>query len=116
MSWEQFLKDKPTEPVQMRVKVEGSNYYNHEFSDDKIYKAYTLTGEGMDESINGYVLRDSPAGRELAWVGRTPGKFNYNVRLQWLENGAAPRSTQVVEVLHRYWADPAILEKRLKSE
>ena len=58
-SWEDFQTEKPTEPVQFRVRVNPASYYNFEF-DEETYLAFQLKHpETRSRLLYGYLKRDS---------------------------------------------------------
>lgn len=57
MTWKEFRKKKPVEPVLFRVRLSIVDYFNFGFSDDHEWSSYRLDSrDGMD-SLYGYVPR-----------------------------------------------------------
>jgi len=62
LPWDQFMREKPTEPKRFRVLLSESNYYNFSFKDDLQWVCYRLESPDGDKSLFGYAER----GAELA--------------------------------------------------
>jgi hypothetical protein len=113
MSWAVFVAEKPTEPVQMRVLLTGSDYYNHQYADESAYEAFEIVAEELGEEwLYAYGERGSEVGFALSRVRAVPGEHQYNLMLRWTE-GAASRGVRIEEVIHLYWADADSLLKRI---
>lgn len=58
-SWADFQAERPTEPVQFRVRVNPGSYYNFEF-DEETYLAFELKHPKIESRLlYGYLKRDS---------------------------------------------------------
>jgi hypothetical protein len=57
--WTDFLKKGSEKPVEVRVRLEESDYYNWTFSDEKKYACYRITDREGEEAAWCYCERDS---------------------------------------------------------
>jgi hypothetical protein len=65
MSWEQFLKTKPTTPHLFRVNLNQVEYYNMSFSDEGKWQSHRLLSPDGMASIYGYAERGSVTNSKL---------------------------------------------------
>jgi hypothetical protein len=61
-SWEDFKKERPTEPKLFRVVCSPTTYYNFSFKDEARWVSFRLESPERDEFLYGY----SPVGEALA--------------------------------------------------
>jgi hypothetical protein len=59
MSLEEFVAAQPSESQTFRVKVSDVDYYNFGFKDDEKWKSYRLVSPDGEQSVYGYVERES---------------------------------------------------------
>lgn len=59
MSWEEFMTTRPTKGTIFRVKLNHTNYYNIDFSDETKWKSYTLLSRDEKHRIYGYVEQNA---------------------------------------------------------
>lgn len=59
ISWKEYIKKQPTEPMSMRVYIEPDNFYAYEFSDESQYASFKLTTRDEDEHLFGFVKKGS---------------------------------------------------------
>ncbi|MFT4548904.1 MAG: hypothetical protein ACI8XO_003575 [Verrucomicrobiales bacterium] len=56
MPYEEFIAQRPKTPVEFRVKLKPSDYYNYQFSDKNVYRAVELSYPGHNEfKLIGYL-------------------------------------------------------------
>ena len=65
MTWEEFLKTKPTKPQIFRVMLKRAEYYNFNFANDVEWQSYRLVSPDGEHLLYGYVKRDSPVNRQV---------------------------------------------------
>lgn len=65
MSWPDYIHQRPTRPMTMRVMVAPDNFYVYEFRDNQKYDCYKLTAINSDDYIFGYVEKGSVASIQL---------------------------------------------------
>ena len=76
MPFADFKRDRPTTPVEFRVKVKTASYYNYQFADPEKYYAVELTYPGQHAFLLfGYIDRTRPWAQTL---------------IRYLELGSAP--------------------------
>ncbi len=60
MPWKQYVREPASQEMSFRVLVEESPRYVGEFMDEYRWVSYRLSNLGVEETLYGYVLRDSP--------------------------------------------------------
>ncbi|MES2995986.1 MAG: hypothetical protein V4733_04160 [Verrucomicrobiota bacterium] len=65
MPWREFIAKRPQTPVEFRVAVHPTNYYNYGFSDDSKWQSFRLDSADGTEWIYGYAPRGSAAALRL---------------------------------------------------
>ncbi|MBK1832980.1 hypothetical protein [Roseibacillus ishigakijimensis] len=85
----EYIAQRPTEPVTLRVFVTPDNFYVYEFKDSEKYKSLQLTFRDSDEYLFGYVELGSKVSRQLS-----------------LFLGSAARASQIIK------PEPALLQVR----
>jgi hypothetical protein len=63
--WKEFLKQRPTHPVEMRVRVKPDDLYTFQFRDEKKYECFRITSRDDHTPAYGYVERGSPVWKDL---------------------------------------------------
>ena len=105
MSWSRFKKERPTQPVLMRVFMKAGDYYNYEFTDANRFQSYTLYDANGDLAVYAYCERISNIaaylGRELDLQGRNMKGFA--VRLAYPENAESSQCVWIREVVAPRW-------------
>lgn len=59
ISWDEFVRQRPAEPMVMRVAIKPDSFYAYEFRDNQKYDCYQLRAQNSDEYIFGYVVKGS---------------------------------------------------------
>jgi len=107
MSFDEFKITRPTASVPFRIKLRASNYYNHDFADEKkwlateIYFPHPQTG--IEKLFNGYLERGTPAFREIAPItesGRNPAMI---VNLRYPANSISRDQVIIDSVVLDSW-------------
>ncbi len=116
MEIEDYLKQKPTEPMDFRVYAALDSFYNYEFSDSERYRALLLTFRDSEEFLFGYVEIGSQSERALTYyLRKSQGTIQpVLLRLRWLPETRARRSVLVERLVALRWAHanaPDLLEK-----
>jgi len=65
MLWDEFIKRRPTQSMDMRVWVKPENLYTFQFRDEKKYECFRLTSRDSSDPVYGYVERGSPVWKDL---------------------------------------------------
>ena len=59
LPWDEFMRQRPTEPQLFRVKTRELPYYNFDFDDDRKWQSFALESPDGEHTLYGYVPRDS---------------------------------------------------------
>lgn len=113
MSWESFLEEHPTEPVEMRIFLQPDDYYNYEFADDQKYRCFSLASKGSDVSVYGFVERGSDTEADLMRVVPPQGALPVRIRMNFLPWSVDKKMVWIEELIHPYWVDPVTIEEAL---
>ena len=116
MSWDKFLTETPTEAVQMRIHLTRESYYNYEFSDETKYQCLRVKGVNSEDSIFGYVARDSEAAIALSKMRTRSSNIPANVRMKFLPWSRDKRMVLIEEVIHLNWMNDETLTERLLAQ
>jgi hypothetical protein len=65
MPWSQYVQAPPPQAMSFRVIVEESPRYVGEFMDETRWASYRLSNAGVETTLYGYILRNSPLHRSL---------------------------------------------------
>lgn len=65
LSWDDFIRQRPTKSCVMRVAVKPDNFYVYQFRDSSKYDCYQLTAKNSDRSLYGYVVKGSELSIQL---------------------------------------------------
>jgi hypothetical protein len=106
MSWSEFLATKPTTPQAFRVIVKKVDYYNFDFADDKKWRSFRLESRKGEQTLYGYVERDSDLDRVIQ-IDPELKKSAMILKIRF-PAGAAAASNQVLieELVHDSWVEP----------
>lgn len=102
---EEARERKPTEPFLMRVVLRRENYFNFDFSDDKMWNGYRMGFRISDESFLAYTAKGSPADKLLDRLRQDAGSSPYTVRVRYPENARMDDQVEIVEVVSAGWID-----------
>ncbi|NWK54348.1 hypothetical protein HW115_01905 [Verrucomicrobiaceae bacterium N1E253] len=67
MDWQSFIKQRPTQSLNMRVLVKPDNHYAYQFRDEEKYECFRLVSRDDHTPVYGYVERGSPAWKDLRY-------------------------------------------------
>ncbi|MBP7948290.1 MAG: hypothetical protein KA004_01455 [Verrucomicrobiales bacterium] len=107
MSAEQFLKERPTAPVLMRVTISASDYFNQDFPDKSTHACLRL-GLGLPLGAARHIYGYMPAGgtvqqEVLAASAGHPGRLFGVVRLRYPENSTTAEQVEITEFIQKGW-------------
>ena len=109
LTWDEFLKAKPTEPVEMRVMV---GLQKRPVASDQTKKFLVLVA-GPDEPVNVFIKAGStPAKFIVARQREARGLYPYTVDMRWNTEVNMP---EIVALKHRFWIDLSRYRKALES-
>ena len=106
-----YIAEKPTDPVDLRVFASPDNFYVYEFVDSDKYQCFKLTFRDNEELLFGYVERDSPTGQQLIrhfQNVRQSGSFMPEplyLKVKFLENSKSEQGVLIEEFIAPRWAN-----------
>lgn len=118
VSIEDYVKNRPTDSVLLRVYAQQDSFYSFEFKDVSEYEAYQLDFLESDEYLYGYVKRGTKeyskfvdlfpheGTAEMRKSYLNPNKRPLVLRVRFLENSKASRSVFIEDVISSIWAFP----------
>ena len=65
ITWDEFVRQRPAEPMVMRVAIKPDSFYAYEFRDNQKYDCYQLRARNSNEYIFGYVVKGSELSIQL---------------------------------------------------
>ena len=65
ITWDEFVRQRPAEPMVMRVAIKPDSFYAYEFRDNQKYDCYQLKARNSSEYIFGYVVKGSELSIQL---------------------------------------------------
>jgi hypothetical protein len=107
MSFEEFRRQQPRQAVPFRVKIEGSDYYNHGFLDERRWLAcriYLPLADNTKEFLfHGYIDRRSKAWEDLAVYTDGSNNGSLIIGLRYPENAVSYDEVIVDGLIHPSW-------------
>jgi hypothetical protein len=104
MSWEEFLNTKPSTGTLFRVKLNKTNYYNFNFSDESKWTSYILVSHDLAHQIYGYVEQDSLAAMDIASAIQ-PGDNYFTLSLRFPEKAKSDNQVIIDRVINNGWIE-----------
>jgi len=99
MTWEQFLKEMPEIPIEMRVTVKAGNYYNYQFSEESVWQCLKFYLDVTDETMYAYVRRDNSSYKYLMSEIQKKGASSITAKLAYPEGEKQQTQVELVEML-----------------
>jgi hypothetical protein len=101
MAWDEFVHERPAgESMDFRVYVEHDHFFSHEFADANRWACFRLTALDSEETLFGYLAKDSPELPKLAGLLEGGGSTRASVILRLhVPEGLASRRGVVIEQL-----------------
>lgn len=103
MSWEDFVTQRPTTPVLMRVSMRADDYFNVDFPDSSTHACYRLTAHQDTHRLYGYVERGSPVHAQLATRMRVNPRIMPTLRLKFPEGSTSADQVEIAEIVADGW-------------
>ena len=114
MSWDAFMRERPRQPVLMRVVVKrgpSTDFYAQDFPDDKTHQCYQISDRSADHVLSGYAPRsgavDTMLQKALVVPGAPPPRGGLEchavVRLRYPANSTGNRQVEITEFLEKGW-------------
>ena len=104
MSWEKFMNTKPTTGTLFRVKLNKTNYYNFNFSDESKWRSYILLSHDETHQIYGYIEQGSPAAVEIGSAIQ-PGDNYFTLSLRFPEKAESDNQVIIDRVINNGWIE-----------
>lgn len=105
MGWEEFMAAKPTTGTLFRVKLNNTNYYNFNFSEEARWRSYTLLSHDEKYRIYGYVESGSQAAMDIGEAVE-PGDRFFTLSLKFPENAESNNQVIIERVISNGWIVP----------
>ena len=109
MGWTEFMEEKPTAPVTMRVMVSEGFYYENQFGSPRLLKCLELRciSEPGASLIHGYLERDSTISQQIEfWLKQSEGAaLPLTLRLKFPLNAPSSKQVWVTDVVRQGWQD-----------
>lgn len=106
MSFAHLRETRPTKPVLLRVFARQFEYFNFEFSDAAKYYCVKLSSENGEQSIYGYVERNTLFGdwlaSNLATTGPS-GAMGFTVKVAFPPNAESNQCVHLLQVVASRW-------------
>jgi hypothetical protein len=107
MSLEDFRVQQPRRPVAFRLKIRGSDYYNHGFSDDRKWLAaelYLPFPDRRKETVfYGYIERGSQAWKDLAIYTEPGNNGSVIINIRYPEKLDSPEQVIIDSMVLNSW-------------
>lgn len=104
MSWEEFMTKRPTKGTVFRVKINRTNYYNFDFSNESKWNSFSLTSRDNNNQIYGYVDRYSKMKFDLASSDDLTRNL-FTLSLKFPENSKTNNQVIIEQILFKGWID-----------
>ncbi len=104
MSWAEFKRTMPKEPVTMRANLTPGSYYNFQFSDPEEWVCFEI--RSRDEGflgLYGYVKRNSDLHQELQELLTQSSPIAVMINIKYPENATSPDLVEITEFLRSGW-------------
>lgn len=110
MKVEEFVEKKIEEPTDFRVYAQRDVFYAFDFADEEKFACFKLTFRHSEESIYGYVERNTPLYKEFQKMfpneKSTKKRSSLIVSMAFEPGSRAPKSVRIHDLLSRQWAYP----------
>ena len=110
MSFEEILEKRPSDPVEIRVKLREADYYNFLYADKEKYACYKLSDSPDTEFCYGYALRGGPVHETLASFlrERTDANpfvvhVNPTISVKVEPGSESGKQVRISSVISKYW-------------
>lgn len=119
---EKYIREKPLEPVSMRIYATPDHFYAYEFADESEYACYKLSFRNSEEWLYGFVKRGGVLDQKFRVTFPESIKKVHQpliLKLRFLEGSRAPRSVLIEELESKLWAfaeNPAEVASSEKGE
>ena len=105
MGWEEFMATKPTTGTLFRVKLNNTNYYNFDFSDESKWRSHTLLSADDKHRMYGYVELGSLIEDDIPAFTEETDRF-FILSLKFPENSQSNNQVIIERVIASGWIAP----------
>lgn len=102
MTWEDFLKRKPTQETEFRIYANPTNYYNYDFTDETKWISFRLDAPTGEKWIYGYAPAGSEIASQMAAAVRS-GRIPYTLMLKFPADSKAPNQVIISKIVAGGW-------------
>lgn len=110
IAFEDYLKKRPTVPIDLRVYGSFDEFYAYEFPEEDGYLCVRMTAKHTDKVIFGYVKKGTTLASEMKkHLEAPPGRSKtqpFILRVRFLPGSKAPRSVVIDKIVSTFWAYP----------
>lgn len=106
MAWDEFARMRPGDYTgDFRVYAQKDNFHSHEFADSDVYDCYRLTALNSEETLYGYVERNSALASQMAELtaDRPSSPLPLILRLHLPDGLNSSRGLHVRELVSPRW-------------
>jgi hypothetical protein len=106
MAWDDFVNERPAgQSLDFRVYVEPDHFFSHEFADADRWACFRLTALDSEETLFGYLAKDSPELPKLASLLEGGGgtRASAILRLHVPEGLASRRGVVIEQLISPRW-------------
>lgn len=100
--WEDFIKERVTEPTLVRVNMTKDSYYNFDFRDDSQWTCYRLERSSDESVIFGYLPADSPLKTEFP-KSSSPLPATFVITVRYPEEATTGDQVLITELIQSGW-------------
>lgn len=103
MTWPQFRRERPRQPVEMRAIVSPDSYYNRDFPSREEHQCFRLTDKDNTETLFGYAPANGPV--TLAILSALSGapQMHMVLRVRYPENSTDEKQIEILELIQNGW-------------
>jgi len=105
MGWSEFMEAKPTTGILFRVKLNDTNYYNFDFSEESKWRSYTLLSHDEKSRMYGYVELGTQVAKDIGNAFE-PGDRFFTLLLKFPENASSNNQVIIERVISSGWIIP----------
>ena len=102
MAYEELKAKRPTTPLELRLTLQASDFYNYGFTDDR-YVAFKGTYLGIADPLYLYGSVDDLEVRKMASALEIQESLGAIVKVRYPENPAVDDQLELVEIVEKSW-------------
>jgi hypothetical protein len=106
MDWAELFKQRPTEPVEIRVICSMDSYYNRIFKDDSNWLAVRMEYPNADRSIYGYIDRKTTTLTSLLGDLKDDRAIPVTIKIRYPKDSVADNQVYIEEYIQNGWVRP----------